>query len=145
MQLTRFTDYGLRILVYLCQTPANEKVSLSVLAHRFNMNHNHVNKVSQKLAGLGWIHSTRGKMGGITLAATARQLSIADIVRELELQLDPIDCGGIDCPMTGHCRLQGVLADAAAAFIQVLEQYCLEDISQQDIRWLLVPLPEHAS
>lgn len=133
MQLTRFTDYGLRILVYVSALPEGEKVSLALLSEKLNMNHNHVNKVSQKLAALGWINSTRGKSGGICMAETARDLPLGTIVAKLEPQLEPIDCEGVECPLTRHCRLQGVLAQSIEAFMQVLMSYRLSDLTDQDM------------
>lgn len=133
MQLTRFTDYGLRILMYLACAPEREKVALSLLSEKLNMNHNHVNKVSQRMAALGWINSTRGKSGGISIAPSSLELPIGTIVRELETQIEPIDCSGVECPLTGNCRLQGVLSEAARAFFEVLMKYRLGDVTQQDL------------
>ncbi|MCY0965608.1 Rrf2 family transcriptional regulator [Parathalassolituus penaei] len=136
MQLTRFTDYGLRILVYVSAMPTGEKVSLAHLSERLNMNHNHVNKVSQRLASLGWINSTRGKSGGICLADSARTLALGTIVENLEPQLLPIDCAGVECPLTNHCRLQGILSEAASAFMNVLMNYRLDDLTEHDLAFI---------
>jgi Rrf2 family transcriptional regulator, nitric oxide-sensitive transcriptional repressor len=139
MQLTRFTDYGLRIMLFLSHVPEEQKIALSVLSEQLNMNHNHVNKVSQRLAALGWINSTRGKNGGISLAPEARLLHIGKIVLALEPQLEPINCHGVECPLTENCRLQGVLAEAAQAFMDVLMKYRLEDVTEQDLALIKMP------
>jgi Rrf2 family nitric oxide-sensitive transcriptional repressor len=133
MQLTRFTDYGLRILLHLSRNQDGHKDSLASLAELYNMNHHHVNKVSQKMAALGWISSTRGKAGGISLQSGTRELSIETIVTALETNLEPIDCYGVECPIAGQCRLQTVFDEASNAFMEVLKKYRLSDMSEKDL------------
>lgn len=133
MQLNRFTDYGLRVLIFLCSQPSKERVSLEFLARTFNMNRHHLHKVSQRLSQLGWINSARGKKGGISLAPAARELNLGKIIGELETDINPIDCEGVACPITGTCRLQGVLLEASEAFMSVLSTYRLEDLQMSDL------------
>ena len=140
MQLNRFTDYSLRVLIYLNGKPGDEKVSLDFLARRFNMNKNHLHKVSQRLAQLGWINSARGKNGGVSIADQARDLNLAHIVAELERHVHPIDCHGIACPVAGNCRLQGVLGRASRAFFRVLGEYSLAEMDIADLG-ALAPAP----
>ncbi|MGB1091984.1 MAG: RrF2 family transcriptional regulator [Oceanobacter sp.] len=136
MQLTRFTDYGLRILLHFGSTGLNDRRSLASLSDMYNMNHHHVNKVSQKMAALGWIQSSRGKSGGITVEQHVMELSLAEIVRELEANLMPIDCKGLECPLAGNCKLQGVLGEALQAFLAVLGKYHLKDVIDSDLQIL---------
>ena len=134
MQLTRFTDYALRVLIHLCSQPPGERVGLDFLAEHFNMNRHHLYKVSQRLSQLGWITSVRGKRGGVVLREDTRRLKLSDIVFELEEAMALIDCEGIDCPIANHCKLQGVLDLAARAFQDVLAQYRLDDLRQSDLQ-----------
>lgn len=133
MQLTRFTDYGLRVLIYLCSQPPDQRIALDFLAEHFNINHHHLHKVSQRLSQLGWISSARGKKGGISLVEQSRHLDLATIVCELESDMKPIDCVGIKCPIANRCKLQGVLGRASNAFIDVLAKYRLDDLQQDDL------------
>ncbi|MEZ5528730.1 MAG: Rrf2 family transcriptional regulator [Porticoccaceae bacterium] len=134
MQLTRFTDYGLRVLIHLCNQQQGTRVGLDFLAEHFNMNRHHLHKVSQRLSQLGWITSARGKNGGIVLQPGARQITLAEIVSELEETLEPIDCEGIECPIASRCKLQGILGKASSAFLQVLAEYRLSDLQQSDLQ-----------
>ncbi|WP_461481522.1 RrF2 family transcriptional regulator [Porticoccus sp.] len=134
MQLTRFTDYGLRVLIHMCNQPPGTRVGLDFLAAHFNMNRHHLYKVSQRLSQLGWVASARGKNGGIVLASPTRHLTLADIVWELEETMAPIDCEGIECPIANHCKLQGVLGLAIQAFRNVLARYQLGDLQQSDLQ-----------
>lgn len=136
MHLNRFTDYGMRVLIYLCSQPADARVSLDFLAENFDINKHHLQKISQRLSQLGWILSVRGKNGGIALNPSSRQLSLATIVSELEPDMTPIDCEGVGCPITGSCRLESVLDKARDAFLSVLATYRLEDLQIGDLALL---------
>lgn len=133
MQLNRFTDHGLRVLIYLCGQSADTRVSLDFLSRHFNINKHHLYKISQRLSQLGWIRSARGKHGGVSLSPQARELSLAEIVSELEPDMSPIDCLGVECPIAGTCQLQRVLDNAAEAFLQVLSRYRLKDLQISDL------------
>lgn len=133
MQLNRFTDYGLRVLIYLSSRPSEERTSLEFLSDHFSINKHHLHKISQRLSQLGWIISARGKKGGVSLNDNARTLSLATIVAELEPDMEPIDCKGIECPIEGSCRLQAVLNHASDAFMEVLGKYQLDDLKISDL------------
>ncbi|WP_016955909.1 RrF2 family transcriptional regulator [Catenovulum sp. SX2] len=129
MQLTRFTDYALRTLIFLAEKPAGFKMSLGQLASFFDMNLNHLQKVSQKLVQLGYIESSRGKQGGISLAVDSTKLTIADVVRNIEPELYAVDCEGTECPIRTSCNLRGVFATATNAFMAELEAKTLADVA----------------
>ena len=133
MQLNRFTDYGLRVLIYLCSQAPGQRVSLDFLATRFRINKHHLHKISQRLSRLGWIDSARGKNGGISLRESSRSLTLATIIGELEPEMNPIDCAAVKCPLEANCRLQTVLDRATIAFMEVLATYRLEDLRIGDL------------
>lgn len=84
MQLNRFTDYGLRVLMYLHGCDADELVTIESIARRFEIPQNHLNKVVQRMARLGWVQSRPGRHGGIRLADRDTSLRLGDVLRELE-------------------------------------------------------------
>lgn len=133
MQLNRFTDYGLRVLIYLSSQSPEDRVSLEFLAEHFNINKHHLHKVSQRLSQLGWISSARGKNGGISIREEALSLNLAEVIDELEPDMNPIDCTGVECPIAGTCKLQQVLDHASRAFLDVLARYRLEDVQISDL------------
>lgn len=116
--------------MHLSQQPPNTRVSLEILAQRFNMNRNHLNKVSQRLAALGWVDSARGKQGGISLVASSLTLKLGDIVRALEPDTRPMDCEGVACPLAGRCQLECILLAASHDFLAHLNRYQLSDLSR---------------
>lgn len=127
MQLNSFTDYGLRTLIYLATLPEGEFSSITAVSDTYNASRNHIMKVVNKLGQCGYIETVRGKHGGIRLKQSARQIVIGDVVRSLEpLQL--LDCSVENCHITSACRLKGAVHSATQAFIEVLDQYTLEDV-----------------
>ena len=93
MQLTRFTDFGLRVLMYLTQCrdrPA--AVTIPEIAARFDLSRNHLVKVVHFMSQRGWVSTARGKGGGLALARPAAEYRLGDLVRELEQQGPLIDC-----------------------------------------------------
>lgn len=139
MQLNSFTDYSLRTLLTLAAQPDDRIISAADISERFNISRNHLMKVVNKLAQLGYIETLRGKNGGIRLAVAPRDVNIGKIIREIEpLQL--LDCSEGNCYITSACRLKGALADAKIAFLSVLDKYTLEDVvgDNEPLKLLLV-------
>jgi Rrf2 family nitric oxide-sensitive transcriptional repressor len=141
MQLTRYTDYSLRVLIYLAmQQDAAERVTASDIAERFDIARNHLIKVVHRLGQLGYIETTRGKGGGIRLGRNSADIRIGAVVRDMEANLELIDCNTPPCPLNRGCRLKGILGQAANAFLEVLDRYTLADITEnpQQLRQLLM-------
>ena len=139
MQLNRFTDYGLRVLIYLSSQPRGTRTSLEFLSGHFGINKHHLQKISQRLSQLGWIDSARGKRGGISLSERSQTLNLAEIIDELEPDMAPIDCVGVECPIEGNCKLQRVLDKASRAFLDVLAVYRLQDLQIGDLATIRLP------
>lgn len=129
MQLTRYTDYGLRILMYLSAQPTPQRVSIDDVCRVFGLSRNHVSKIVHQLGKEGWITTTRGHGGGFQLAMPAESMSLGRIVRSLESSLMLVDCESPSpCALLAGCRLRSILDDAMAAFLQVLDGYVLQDL-----------------
>jgi Rrf2 family nitric oxide-sensitive transcriptional repressor len=129
MRLTQYTDYALRVLIYL-GLQGEARVTIQNVAQAYGVSQNHLMKVVQQLAGLGYIHSTRGKHGGISLASPPRRIKVGAVVRDMEQSFVIVECFSQDgrCPIKGVCALQGVLSEALDAFLRVLDRYSLADI-----------------
>jgi Rrf2 family nitric oxide-sensitive transcriptional repressor len=125
MRLTRYTDYAMRVLIYLGAQP--EKVcSIAEIARAYKISHNHLTKVAHDLGKAGYIESVRGRAGGIRLARAAAKINVGDVVRRTEPYFDLADCG--NCVIAPACRLTGVLDEALAAFMAVLDRYTIADL-----------------
>ena len=83
MQLTIFTDYGLRALMFLRVRP-ERLCSVREVADHYKISYNHMVKVVHRLVQLGYVESVKGRGGGIRLAKGVEKHGIGDIVRALE-------------------------------------------------------------
>ena len=129
MKLTAFTDYSLRVLMYLATEPA-ERATIARIASAFEVSENHMVKVVHFLGKQGWLHNVRGKGGGLQLALAPERISIGQVVRHTEGDALVAECFGdrSACRLTGSCRLEGVLRQAVTAFYAVLDRYTLQDM-----------------
>ncbi|MBO2580364.1 Rrf2 family transcriptional regulator [Shewanella algae] len=143
MQLTRYTDFGIRTLMYLAIQPERETLfRIAEITEVFNLSPNHVSKIVHHLGKLGYLQTIRGKSGGFRLGMTPEKINVGELVRALENSLAPIDCSKPYCRLTPACQLKGVLAQAVNAYLAVLDRYTLADIvsNQQELRALLPDL-----
>ncbi|RQW27107.1 Rrf2 family transcriptional regulator [Rhodobacteraceae bacterium CH30] len=128
MQLTRFTDLGLRVLMYLTYQPRITPVTISEIAERFAVSRNHLVKVVHFLGQQGWIITSRGKGGGLVLAHAAASYRLGEVVRVMEGGGPLIDCAEPPCALRDGCRLGSILGIGLNAFYAALDNYTLNDI-----------------
>lgn len=127
MQLTRFSDFAFRALIYLATLPKEELTSISEVTSAYGVSRNHMVKVVNRLSHAGFVTTVRGKNGGIRLARSPDDIRLGDVVRTLE-PLDLIDCSNPVCHIGPACRLRGVLSEATNAFLASLDRYTLADM-----------------
>ena len=124
-----FTDYALRILVYAAARPDQRCLTADV-ASAYGISRHHVVKVVNELQHLGYIQTTRGRTGGFTLARSPEHIRVGDVVRRTETTtlVECFDRHTNTCPLAQACGLKGILAEAFAAFIAVLDRYSIADM-----------------
>jgi Rrf2 family nitric oxide-sensitive transcriptional repressor len=129
MQITRFSDYALRVLMYLAVQPERSS-TIAEIAARYDISRNHLMKVVQYLGAQGYVETTRGKNGGLKLAGPAASINVGQLLRRTEEGTVLIECFGADnrCLITPACRLKQMLARALDSFYRSLEDYTLEDL-----------------
>lgn len=144
MQLTHFTDLGLRVLMYTSQpqrvTQSGKAVTISEIAQSLQVSRNHLVKVVHFMAGQGWLATTRGKGGGLALAKSPDQYNLGQLVRVLEGTTQLVDCADPPCALRMGCGLKTLLNQALQAFYQSLDQYTLADIIQGKTQEILSEL-----
>ena len=127
MRLTRFSDIGLRVLIYLGH--AGERphpVTVAEISKQFDLPLNHLVKVVGQLAKLGWVQATRGRNGGLRLAADPDTLTIGQVLRKLEGDEDELlDCEGSNCALKMDCQLRGMLRAGMRAFYDAMDGFTL--------------------
>ena len=132
MKLNAFTDYSLRVLIYLAADPGR-RATIAQICAAFDVKANHLTKVVHHLGKCGWVETVRGKGGGLTLAMPAEAINVGQVVRDAEGAALPAECfdpAGSTCAIQGCCRLRSALAEAVQAFYGVLDRLTLADICQ---------------
>ena len=114
MKLTLFTDYSMRVLLYLGARP-DRLCSIGEVAQAYGISQNHLMKVVNQLARSGDVESVRGRSGGIRLGRPPEEINIGALIRQTEDGFDLVDCGG--CVVAPACGLTGVLKEALGAFL----------------------------
>lgn len=132
MQLTRFTDLGLRAVMLLAAGESDEhRVTTRQIAANAGASENHIAKAVSRLVELGLVHARRGRVGGLTLTDAGRVASVGWLVRQLEGDREVITCAGeTPCPLIAGCRLRRALADAKEAFYAELDRYTVADLAR---------------
>ena len=129
MQLSLYSDYALRTLMYLALRKS-EKASIEEIAKAYVISANHLVKVVHQLGKMGFIETVRGRGGGIFLTKQPSEIRVGDVVRRTEnfVIVECFDDVNNSCPITSICSLKGVLNEATQAFLKSLDQYSLEDL-----------------
>jgi Rrf2 family nitric oxide-sensitive transcriptional repressor len=131
MRLTRFSDIGLRVLIYLER--AGERphpVTVAEIASQFAIPQNHLVKVVGHLARAGWVRALRGRNGGLRLAADPHRLTVGQVLRELEGDDELVDCEATRCALSLDCQLRGILKSGMRAFYAELDRYTLAHVTE---------------
>ena len=127
MKLTRHTDYALRVLMHLAVRPG-QVCSIVSIAEAHGISENHLMKVVHNLGRLGFLHTARGRGGGVRLARPAEAISVGEVVRATELECPLVDCA--NCILAAGCQLTGALAHAQRAFFEALDGYSIAQVAQ---------------
>jgi Rrf2 family nitric oxide-sensitive transcriptional repressor len=136
MRLTRFTDYSLRVLMYLAAR-RDEHATIAQIAAAFAISESHLTKVVHFLGKKGLLNNTRGRGGGIELGCPADSINLGALVRAAESDAALVECFDPRtnrCVITPACRLRSVLSEALEALYATLDRYTLEDITQNKRR-----------
>jgi len=130
MQLTQFTDYSLRTLMYLAEHP-DKLCTIGEVADWYGISKPHLVKVVHNLAKMDYIKSIQGKGGGIALNKKLSDINIGRIVRDTEPNFYMVECFDVvsnKCKITNSCKLKHVLHDATQSFLNMLDQQTLESV-----------------
>jgi len=141
MNLTRFSDYSLRVLI-CAGTHPDRLLTIAEIATAFDVSENHLMKVVHRLAQLELLETLRGKGGGLRLARSPDQINLGWVLRQTEQGLPLVECFDptqSNCKILSACKLQGMLHEAEQGFYAVLDRYTLADLlgARSDLQQLL--------
>ena len=129
MRLTVFTDYALRVLIYLALEP-ERRVRIREVAEGYGISHNHLMKVVNKLTRAELVEASRGVNGGLILARPPDGITVGEVVRKCEDDIALVECFRQDnqCVITADCVLAQVFGHALEEFMAILDQYTVADL-----------------
>jgi Rrf2 family nitric oxide-sensitive transcriptional repressor len=130
LQLTRYSDYSLRVLIYLALAPGR-LATIEEIARSYGVSKAHLMKVVHQLGLRGWVETVRGRGGGLRLALDPEAIRVGEVVRATEGSLALVECfdaASARCVIEPACGLRPVLHEALAAFLAVLDRYTLADL-----------------
>ena len=130
MHLTRHTDYGMRILIYIALLPKNEKASIDTISALYDISRNNVNKIVHQLGKAEIIETQRGKGGGFYLKLAPENIKVGDMIILMENSLEIVNCETQQCRILPVCKLKGMLNEAKKSFIDTLNKYTLADLME---------------
>jgi Rrf2 family nitric oxide-sensitive transcriptional repressor len=130
VRLTLYSDYALRLLMYLAVAPGRS-ATIQQVAERYGISRNHLMKVAHELGRSGFVETLRGRGGGLHLRREPGEIGLGDVIRSTEEDFRMVECFDETrntCILAGRCRLTGVLREALAAYLKVLDSYTLADL-----------------
>ena len=129
MRLTAYSDYSLRVLMFLALK--KDKSTINEISESYAISKEHLRKVVHSLAKENYIKAIRGRSGGLVLSSDPAQINIGAVIRKTEADLTIVECFNPEtnqCILHSDCKLQHILSEALHAFLNVLDQYTLEDL-----------------
>ncbi len=129
MRLTTHTDFALRTLMFLATT--NERATVAEVAQLYGVSTNHMAKVINQLARLGYIRSIRGIGGGIELAKQPTDIRLGEVIEAFEGNMHLLECVATEevCAIQSFCKLKGTLAEAERVQLEYLNSVTLADVA----------------
>ncbi|MCX4186720.1 RrF2 family transcriptional regulator [Methylophaga sp. OBS4] len=142
MHLTTFSDYSIRVMMYL-GLQRQSLVTIANIAQAYQISENHLTKVVHQLAQRGYVETIRGKGGGMRLAKEPKDINLGKVIRETEGESGLLPCmdGEGNCCITSACKLIRILHESQEALYHVLEKYTLADllVNEAPLKQILLP------
>ena len=130
MRLTTLTDFSLRMLIHLAVNPTG-RATIAEVAGGYGISENHLMKVAHQLGQAGYVATLRGRGGGLQLARPAAAITVGEVVRRMEPDMDIVPCFAEgNCAILPACRLKHAMQKARQAFLAVLDGVTIEDLAQ---------------
>lgn len=130
MRITRFSDIGIRALIYLAHADEHRAlVTAAEISRQFDIPLNHMVKVVAQLARCGWIQGVRGRNGGLLLLADPTNLRLGSVLQQLQGDNELLSCETQHCQLSKNCFLRWAMAAGLRAFYETMNRYVLADLS----------------
>lgn len=146
MRLTMYTDFSLRVLIYLGAKEHGELSRVQEISDTYGISKNHLTKVVHELGKMGLIETIRGRGGGIRMKVEPENINVGELVRMTEDDFHLVECfksGSNNCVLSPVCRLKGALHEALNAYLTVLDSYTVADfiVNKDELASILFDRP----
>lgn len=129
MQLSKFSDYAFRALMYLAIN--TEKLcNIEEMAKDLDISEHHLKKIINKLAKTDFVLSTKGRNGGIKLGMNPKDINLGEVLKITEDNMNIVECfkNKDSCPyFCNNCKLKFIINDAKNKFFDEFSNYTLAD------------------
>lgn len=135
MRVTQYTDFSLRVLIYL-GVAGDQLSTIQEISDAYHISRNHLMKVVQQLAREGYVESIRGQGGGLRLKRPPRDIRLGQLIKDMEPDLGLVECFRPcnQCVITPICTLPNMLNNALSAFMSELDEYSLGDLLADNVK-----------
>ncbi|MBO0602099.1 Rrf2 family transcriptional regulator [Sporosarcina sp. E16_3] len=146
MRLTMYTDFSLRVLIYLGAKETGEISTVQEISDTYSISKNHLTKVVHELGKMGLIETIRGRGGGIRMKVEPENINVGELVRRTEDDFHLVECFNSEsnsCILSPVCRLKGALHEALNAYLAVLDNYTVADfiVNKDELKAILFDRP----
>ncbi len=143
MRLARGTDFAYRILM-LAAMNRNRSLTIEMASQALGLSRAHLMKLIAKLSTHGFLETTRGRGGGMVLGKDPKDIRLGDVAEVMEADFGLVEClyrNESHCTMFGGCELTFIMHRAVRGFLDLLNDYSLEDIltKSQNSEDLILP------
>jgi len=130
MNLSKFSDYAFRILIYLAKNQ-DKLCTVEELASNLKISEHHLKKIVHKMAKTEYIISTKGRNGGLKLGMDPNEINLGKILIITEENLNTSLCFSSarhECPIDSTCKFKSILKDALTSFIDEIGKHTLQEL-----------------
>lgn len=132
MRLTVYTDYSLRVLIYLALAWRGGRLAtIPEIAAAYGISRHHLMKIVHDLGRAGFVQTVQGRGGGLRLARPPESVRVGDVVRQCEPDFGLVECHRegehTQCVVWPVCRLDAGFRRALEAFLRELDAITLAD------------------
>ncbi len=123
MEISRRTDYGVRVILDLAAVSGNGRASTQEIASRQNIPGPFLAKIVSQLSLAGLVTTHRGAGGGVSLARPPSEISLLQVIEALEgpIRLNRCVIEPSQCPRDDVCPIHPIWAKAQVELTSLLQ------------------------
>lgn len=138
MKVSTKGRYGLRAMIDLAINAKEKKVSIKSISERQGISENYLEQIIALLKKHGFVKSSRGATGGYSLKLEPDEISVGDILRALEGDLNPVDCVTVNedktCEESEFCATKFLWKRISDSINEVVNEITLQELVDEQIR-----------